>query len=117
MILVNSTLIYTCKYKHLNYTKFISKNSSVKHILGMEARARFFQKITKSGSKMAKQATEKGQNYTKTYKNREIFYHFRKGTLISHAFNYRFHKKPKMYPASYKMQQFHIKHPLFLSFY
>ena len=33
VILVYSTLIYACKYKQLNYTKYISNNSTAMHIL------------------------------------------------------------------------------------
>ena len=33
VILVYSTLIYVCKYKQLNYAKYISNNSTAMHIL------------------------------------------------------------------------------------
>ena len=54
VILVYSTLIYVCKYKQLNYTKYISNNSTAMHIL-----EQFFQKYK---IEIRQKIREKGKN-------------------------------------------------------
>ena len=61
MIIVYSTLIYTCKYKQRNNTKSPSNNSTAVHILGQEGESAFFSEDGKIRMKKNKKKTEKVQ--------------------------------------------------------
>ena len=69
MILLYSTLIYICKTKQLNYTKFISNDSTAVHFLGHGEKSAIF-------SVNVKIRRKRGNKNAQKHKNREIFYHF-----------------------------------------
>ena len=68
LILVYSTLIYTCKYKQLNHKKCISNNGTVVHVLGHKHKSVVF--------------PEKGKIHKNTQKIGKFLNNFEKGTLI-----------------------------------
>lgn len=59
VILVYSTLIYVCKYKQLNYAKYISNNSTAMHIQSLTIKVQFFQKYK---IEIRQKIREKGKN-------------------------------------------------------
>ena len=77
IILVYSTLIYTCKCKQRNNTKRASQNSTAVHILGQKGKSAFFSEDSKI---RMKRATKKNRESAKMHNNTEkigkFCYHF-----------------------------------------
>lgn len=83
IILVYSTLIYTCKCKQRNNTKRASQNSTAVHILGQKGKSAFFSEDSKIRLKRATKKIEKVQKCTITQKKQGSFVTiFEKDTLI-----------------------------------
>ena len=64
-ILVYSTLIYTCKYKQLNFTRYASNNSTV--VQGYENKSSIFLEKYKISLKKCKDDWKR-KKYRKTWK-------------------------------------------------